>query len=398
MKKMWNVVLAMSRPVLLGIVALVLFAGILGFRLQNLTPGLSAPEIATYESSNSIGKIIDNSVLAPYKLSIFLSTTLFKSILGLRIVGAMIGLITIALFYAFARKLLKPTIAMVATALFGTSYMFLHTARLATADVMLFSLLAMVGAGYIIRFDRHSKTAWLLATAIISLSLYVPGMVPFIFIGAIWQFRYVRRSFEELPPLIIGACSTLFSIIIAPIAINLVRSPELWRSYLGLPTVFAPVEVMAKEIAIGLASLFVYAPSDPIRWLGRQPALDIFIITMFLCGFVALIGRYKLHRLWAFLGIFIISCLWIGLTVNYRGIIIVLPFIYIIAGMGIERLLDQWLDVFPRNPIARWTGSILMLAAVLLSVNFQLQRYFVAWPHNLETKQVFTSRFPDTRP
>jgi 4-amino-4-deoxy-L-arabinose transferase-like glycosyltransferase len=398
MKKMWNVALAMSRPVLLGIIALILVTGLMGFRLASLTPGLSTPEIATYESADSFTDILDNSVNAPYKTAVFLSTRILNNALGLRLVSAILGVITVTLFYIFAYKLLKPTVAIGVTALFATSSMLLHTTRLATPDVMLFSLLALMAIGYIVRFDKHHAVAWIAATIIIALSLYVPGMVIFILAGAIWQFRHVRRTFEELRPLIIIICATILSLLVAPIVVNLIRSPELWRAYLGIPSELAPVSSMVKEVGIGLSSLFLLAPEDPIRWLGRQPALEVFSIVMFLFGLLTLLRQYKLDRLWALFGIFILTLIWTGFTVNYLTILTILPFVYIVVGIGIENISGQWLHIFPRNPIARATGISLVVIALVLAINFQMQRYFIAWPNNSDTKQAFDKQISASTP
>jgi 4-amino-4-deoxy-L-arabinose transferase-like glycosyltransferase len=396
MKKTWNVVLAMWRPVLLGALGIIVITGLMGFKLADLTPGISTPELETYNSADSVKDIVDNSVNAPYISAVFLSTKLFENTFGLRLVGAVLGIITVLLFYMFAYRLHRPLVAITATAMFATSFMMLQTARLATPNIMLFSLLALMAIGYFIRFDSHHKAVWICTSIVVALSLYVPGMVIFIALGAVWQFRQVRRSFEELDTSVIATCAVLLSVLAAPIVVSLIRDPSLWRSYLGLPDQFAHWQVMAKELARGLSSLFVYAPADPIRWVGRQPALDVFAIVMFIYGIFALFKQYKLDRLWVISGIYILSIVWVAVSSNHLGIVILLPFTYILVGMGVDMLAGKWLTVFPRNPIARYIGSAFMVIAVVLSINFQIQRYFIAWPNNKETKQTFNAQLSVT--
>lgn len=396
MKKVWNVVVEMWRPALLALVGLFAIVFVMGWQLASLTPGLSEPEVTTYRTADALPDIINNSVNAPYKATVYVVTRILNSSLGLRITGAVLGVISVVLFFLFARKLLYGPYAIGATLLFGTSTLLLSTARLATPDIMFMAVLALAGVGYLLRFGSNHTLSWIIATIVVSLSLYVPGMVVFILIGGIWQFRYVRRSFEELRPIYISACAALLSLLLAPMVISLIREPVLWREFLGLPSQFATPLEMAKQAASALGSLFVLSPQNPIRWIGRQAALDVFATAMFIFGLMTLFRNYRLDRLWAFVGIFVLAIVFTGVTGRAEAIIMLLPFVYLTAGMGMQRLMSDWLGVFPRNPIARTAGSLLMVAAVLIASNFQLQRYFVAWPNNVQTKAAFNQQLPPT--
>lgn len=394
MRKTWNIVLAMWRPVLLGFAALIAIVGLMGWQLTSLTPGLSQPEIDTYNATRSAGQIIDNSVNAPYKTAVLIATKMADNTFGLRITGAALGAIAIVLFYLLARKLLSDTAALLATLLFASSNLLLVVSRSATANVMFLSLLAIIGVGYLIRFDKRQALAWILASIVIGASLYVPGLIIFILIAAIWQFRHCRRSFESLTPTIIIAASVLLSLIVAPLVISLIRSPELWREYLGLPSVFATPLEMIKDTLRAASSLFVYSPSNSVYWLGHQPVLDVLASVLFIFGSIRVLQRYKLDRAWLLFGILALTLVWIGITGNLLYLVMILPFIYLIIGFGIQELLGQWMRVFPRNPIARSVGLCLMVVAVALAANFQLRRYFIAWPNNSETKQAFSIPHP----
>ncbi len=394
MRKTWNTVLAMWRPVLTAVAAVVIVVGLMYFRLNTLTPGLSQPEIDTYNSTRSITDLVENSVNAPYRAAVFVTTKVANNIFGLRIVGATVGALTIVLFYLIARRIFSNIVAISTTAMFATTSILLSVSRLATANVMLLSLLAIIGVGYMIRFDKRQELAWILASIIVGLSLYVPGMLIFLVLAAAWQFRHCRKSFEALASTTIMICSVILSILAMPLVVSLIRSPELWRAYLGLPEVLASVSDMGMTIARAGASLFVISPANPVYWLGRQPILDVFAGILFVLGILSLARNIRLDRVWMLAGIFALVFGWIGLTTNVMYLIVLMPFIYLIIGFGIKELLEEWLGVFPRNPIARTLGMSLVIAAVVLSVNFQLQRYFVAWPNNRDTKAAFQLQLP----
>lgn len=395
MKKLWNVVLAMSRATLFAIIAVAALAALMGWRLGTLTPGLSEPEMITYESADSLGDILDNPVNGPYKTAIYISTRIVDTAFGLRLTGAVIGALSVVLFYLLARKLFNTMTVLTATLMFASSSLLLHTARLATGEVMLLSLLMLICTGFYLRFGRKPELAWLFVSAAVGLSLYVPGMLFFILAAIIWQFRRVHGSFEQLKPAYIAASSALLSLICAPIIISLIRDFGLWRAYLGLPATLEPLVEIAKNAGQAILSIAIISPADPVRWLGRQPILDIFAVVLLCLGLIGVAKRHKLDRLWIFIGIFTLTISWVGVTGNQAGIVILLPFLYLVIATGLQRFMNQWLEVFPRNPIARWVGKGLLLAAVVLSVNFQLQRYFVAWPHADETKAVFNQQLND---
>jgi hypothetical protein len=52
-------------------------------------------------------------------------------------------------------------------------------------------------------------------------------------------------------------------------------------------------------------------------------------------------------------------------------------------------LLQQWFTVFPRNPLARLIGVLMVSLLVVLSAYYNTRHYFVAWPKNSQTEQVF---------
>jgi hypothetical protein len=122
--------------------------------------------------------------------------------------------------------------------------------------------------------------------------------------------------------------------------------------------------------------------------------LDIFASVMFLYGLIVLVKQHKLDRFWTILGSLGLSIAWISLGGNQANLIIILPFIYLLAGIGIQNILNQWIEVFPRNPIARNVGYAVLIGTVFLASNYQCQRYFNAWANNNKTKAVFNQQLP----
>lgn len=71
---------------------------------------------------------------------------------------------------------------------------------------------------------------------------------------------------------------------------------------------------------------------------------------------------------------------------NVATIALVIPIIFILIANGISYMLQSWFTVFPRNPVARSIGIILLIIVILMSCYYQLQRYFIAWPNTEPVK------------
>lgn len=80
------------------------------------------------------------------------------------------------------------------------------------------------------------------------------------------------------------------------------------------------------------------------------------------------------------------------------AIVMLLPFAYCVIAAGIEYLLDVWFEVFPRNPVARSFGTVVVTTAIVFSGYYQLTRFFVVWPQVPETRAVYSEpRLLDSR-
>ncbi|MFZ1324201.1 MAG: hypothetical protein WAQ57_03520, partial [Candidatus Saccharimonadales bacterium] len=112
MRKLWNTVFAMGRPFLLAVAGLLVVVVLFVYKLDTLTPGVSQAEVDTYNSTRSLGMILDNGVDAPYRSAVFFSTKAINNLFGLRLVGAALGVLTVVIFYLIAKKLYVRSVAL----------------------------------------------------------------------------------------------------------------------------------------------------------------------------------------------------------------------------------------------------------------------------------------------
>ena len=174
----------------------------------------------------------------------------------------------------------------------------------------------------------------------------------------------------------------------------LVRSPKNILNWLGLPQHFASPLHIVKEFGAVFYHIFIRRPLLPNLWLGRLPILDIFGVIAALTGIYFYAVHIKATRTHLLFVSFLIGAILIALE-GPVSLSIVIPIIYIFIAAGLAYLLNQWLSVFPKNPIARSLGYILISLAIAMSVVYNLRSYFVAWPHNSASISVFDVKDKD---
>jgi hypothetical protein len=183
----------------------------------------------------------------------------------------------------------------------------------------------------------------------------------------------------------LGLAITVSALIIAPLVRLAFTDRPMLQTFLGLPQHVPSLNTYLHALLDIPKQLFIRGPQDPAVWVGAMPILDIFMIAMFILGIYVYLLRARLDRVKILFSFLFIACLFIAAGGPVR-LVLLLPFVFLVIVAGIAYYLQQWFDVFPRNPFARTLASTLLIAAVAMSCFFNLNHYFVAWPHAPETK------------
>lgn len=372
--------------------ALFLFLGaVLYWQLGTLLPGYSQAEQSTYAAAG-FNRLMDNPLNAPYLLVVKALSFIHSDSLAVTRLAAMGGgLLTLGLFCWLLYRWHGSRVAIMGTLLLGTSAWFLHVARMGTPDILMFGLVALVACGFWLKESR-SVPALIISCILAALLLYVPGMIWFVAAGIVWQWKTIDYIFRErLTVTSIGAVVAL--LVLAPLFWGLFRDHSLVMSWLGLPAAWpSPVDIVT-NIAKVPYHLVVSNAADPVRWLGTAPILDIFSVAMFVIGGGLYLKKIRLMRTPLLLSLLIIGVAMIALN-GQQAYSFIIPLLYIVIATGVGYLLDQWLSVFPRNPIARGLGYVCIGLVVGLACTYHLRHYFVGWPHARATTSVYTVQRP----
>lgn len=366
-----------------------LLAFLLLFQLGSLTNfRLSPIETETIASSSSLRAILDNSLWLPLKLLIYLLHFIPMDAVFLRLASSFVGALTAIYFYVILRKLHTKRVTAIAITLFVTSSWFLQTVRVVTPVVMvLYSATALVFLNLWLPYARHKKTAFIFATTVAASLVYSVGFLPLLLLMVAIKPKRFTSLLRTVPKWTVTVSLILFLIMIAPLVYSLIFGTLPLMTYLGLPAVFEPLEWL-KRLCIIPAYLFARGPLQPVFNVGRLPVLDIFTTILAVLGAYSYYYQRRLSRTGMFALLTIFACVMIALN-GALWLPLLLPLVYILMAMGIAVLLQKWFTVFPRNPLARSVGVVLLCTALLTVSAYHLTRYFIAWPHTTATKITF---------
>lgn len=390
-KKLYVSLISSWQTVLYWIVALAVLGGLLFFKLGTLV-GPAPAEMQAYNSAQTTKQIIDNPLNAPYKLARTATVKLVKqpSVLALRVSSAVFGLVFAVLLYYVLKHWLTWRMAALGTLLFASSSWFLHVARLGTDLVSQWVLIAIAAYGVWVLRTRRFEIALLSGVFLLSFALYTPGMAWFVIPAAIWQRNRLKQMLIKTK-LLWQVVTVLLALgLLTPLFISLLREPKLLTAWLGLPEQVPSVVSVAKNFLQIPLNLLARGPDNPTLWLGTVPILDAFASVMALLGAYSYYFKYRLDRVRLLAIILVIGTFLISLD-GALNITLLIPFIFILVANGFTLMTQQWFTVFPRNPLARVLGLTLITVTVFLSVYYQLNHYFVAWPNAPATLEAFNA-------
>lgn len=390
MKRLRRFIITVWQPLFLYTLFIGVLVVLLGYKLGTLPAHSSPDEVSALQAAHGWRDLLNNPLYAPHKLVLLaLQLGSLKGLAVWRAVSVGWTLLTIFLLFGTLKHWFTTRIALLGTLLFASSTWLLVDARSITPEIMQASLVSLLAIGGWLRYSRARILPILCGVGLTALLCYVPGMLWFIALALLWQRRAIRAALEEAPLASTLIAMFMLLVMVAPLLFALVRSPDLVRPLLGLPEHFSSWQQMGRNLLDIPLALFVRAPANPGHWLGHLPLLDVFSLAMFVLGIYGFYYQRQLDRAKVLIALGCLAALFVALGGGVT-LIMLLPVVYIVVTAGINLMLQQWLTVFPRNPLARWLGASLLVLAVVLTSFYQLDRYYQAWQHAPATKEIYS--------
>ncbi len=382
-------VFVMWRPILIFIGLTLVVSFLFGFKLGNLTPSASEPEISYINSVSSGSELLKNPVYFVHKLPVYV---LFKldvnSLAAYRAISAFFAGLAIVSCFFILREWYTNKIALLGSGLFLSSAWILHTGRLATPESSYLLLMPLVWAAVWLYFTTFRKTALFVLSFLCAASIYIPGFAWLLLFTIIWQHKRIWEEIQYVPWWFRTFCMLIIVGGLIPLLWASVSTPSILLLASGLPEHLPSLRSLFENFIHIPENLFLRGPDDPVRWVGRLPLLDVFSTAMFFLGIYSIRYSLKQHKIQILTGSSIFFILLIT-TGGALTITVLMPAIYILIAGGMAFLLQQWFTVFPRNPLAHTLATSLISISVLLACFYHINHYFIAWPQTPATKSSF---------
>jgi hypothetical protein len=285
------------------------------------------------------------------------------------------------------RQWFKGNIAVLSAVIALTTGQFIFIAQSGTAGILylLWSVWLLL-IGTFIAKKVGNRFLWkILFFVIAALSLYTPLSVYALFALAMASIlhphlRFIIRSLSKAK-MALGIILAL--IIVSPLVLGVIKSPELGLSLLGIPSqfpdIFANINTLASQY-IGFWIPSTTSLMTPVFGFGS--------------AIIICLGIYRLIRTrdstQSYLIIIWLACLIPILVTNplYTSVTF-LPLVLLMA-TGLASLLSYWYRLFPRNPYARIAGLIPLIVLISALVLTGLERYTYGYRYDPYTVPNFS--------
>lgn len=362
------------------------------FRLGSLTNGLSTSEVKQAEFASSWRNIAENPLHLPLTFVQWIILTIIPhhGNTVTRAASPIFGIAALVAFGYVLRRWYGFRSAVYGVIIFGLSAWFLHVSRYASTDVLyLWALPTLLAV--MIAWDRHQKRRRITygAMAALAFLLYIPGLIWFVIAALLLQPQLLINSWKTTKNYIGRSLLILLPfVLLIPLFYAFARTPSLIQTWLGLPQDFGTPEGVVRSLLHSF-SFFVYkGPDTPELWLARAPILSFFSTVMALLGVLFYSKHLHAPRTRWLITFFVIGALLFAIGGPVKLSILV-PLVYLFVTAGVGYLIHEWLQVFPRNPLARSIGYVFIASTVAISCAYNLKAYYIAWPHNTATKAAF---------
>jgi hypothetical protein len=279
--------------------------------------------------------------------------------------------------------------AIFMTLMFATSAWVLHASRLASYDVLYLCAVPLLLLAQALMYRNSQNPAvWYGSFIIWGMLLYVPGMIWLVGLHLFLQRKILSEAWQDEASSKRRLTTAGLSAVWLPLLVIDFFRPGHFMQWLGMPAHFAAPLTLLKHFVGVFVHLFIRGPQYPDIWLGRAPVLDVFTLLVTVIGIYFYTKHWKAWRSRTLGLMFMVGAILVALG-GPVGLSLLVPLLYLAAAAGLAYILHEWLKVFPLNPLARSLGIGIIALLVGLSCLYNLRAYFVAWPHNQDTRTTF---------
>ncbi len=383
------------------------------WRLDSLPPGLHPDEAA---NGLDIFRILEKHDFRPlyntngprealffYLQAIFVAT-MGNTILALRMAPALIGVADVGTTYLWAKSWFGRRVALVSAFAMAVSPWAVTITRDGFRASMTPLMVTLTLWLYTVAIKRNERWRFYLAGAVFGLGFYTYlsyRLFPAALLAIVGALALWRRPFlaKWAKPLAMSLIATV--IVLVPLGLYGVKHPgDLGARASGVSFLNPslnhghPIQTLGDTIVKTALMFNVHGDENYRQNLGGQPELNIFIGIMFILGIIVCLVNFTKPRYFALLAVF--GAMLVPEVLTAEGIPHALRAIgalspaLVLAGLGVDYMLERWNVTFPINSAARLAGLGAILVLLALSAYQGYEQYFVAWANSPQTYAAYS--------
>ncbi len=365
------------------------------WRLGSIIPGLSHPELIAAAKNSSLESLIQLPLYPLHSLLQWISLhVLGVTSISIRLPSIILAATTALLLYNLLKKWFGKVTVLLSITLLLCADWFLYIARLGTGGIefsfwfvlLLFSLMKLI----------EKKTNWLLMYAVgATMLLFVPYGVYAVITTSICMCACAmfRKRVTESGTYI--KVLSIFSILMGLVLVILlsIRDITFLQSILGITDIPSVGEYVKNFVINSSGVAILWPDNNPLLGPSGVFLVRYFEFIFMLFGLVMLwmtrVNRLNLVILTNALVLAVVS----GLNSGSRGGSLLIVPAAVCMTAGIRHFIHRWQRTFPKNPYAKVALLVPLVLLVLTTTLLHYQSYFILWPRQTATHQVFNTDF-----
>ena len=369
----------------LALITLLTFAGLY------LPGGVSESEMNAVVRSDTLS-FSDISTFAitslPYYLLQSLSIDLFGvHDISIKLPSLLLGFASAIGLIFLLRRWFSRNIAVLGSLIAITTGQFLFVAQNGTPGILfIFWPVMLLLLGTLVTRAKRFRSVWkFLFFVTAALSLYTSlSIYPLIAILlAVLLHPHLRNVVRNLSKQKIISFSIVSLAILSPLIYNVITTPSLIISLLGVPPEFPNLLENIKIVAHQY--LDFWRPSSTTL---MTPVFGLGSMLLILYGLFRVIKTRSDTQ--SYLILIWLACLIPVIIINPTFTSVMFVPLVLLLTIGLSRLTNYWYRLFPRNPYARIAGLIPLLLLVLALISSGLDRYANGYYYQPQTVQNFS--------
>lgn len=369
-----------------------LLAGLLVFAGLYVPGGISTDEMAAAVRSSSLS-LANPETLAITSLPFYAFQKVIFVLFGvsdftIKLPSLIIALLSAIGLILLLRRWFKPNIAVLASLIAVSTGQFLFVAQNGVPGVSyIFWPVVILLLGTQVTRAKRLKVLWKwLFAAAVAMSLYTPlSIYPIIAIVlAIILHPHLRNAVRRLPKIKVAVGFLIAAVILAPLAYNIMNTPSLGLSLLGIPATWPP-DLLANIKTLASQYLLFWQPSTTSL---MTPVFGLGSALLIILGLYRLIRTRETTR--SYLLIIWLLCLIPVLILNPRFTSVTFVPSVLLLAAGLTSLIGYWYRLFPLNPYARIAGLLPLILLVCVLIGSGLDRYIFGYHYDPNTAVNFS--------